>query len=54
MMPPSPRLLARSTSVTYFSETTIIRIQKIVDSPPRMFAAVSGMPCAGLKVSLTA
>ena len=54
MMPPSPRLLARSTSVTYLSETTIISAQKIADTPPRMFAAVSGMPCSGLKVSLAA
>jgi hypothetical protein len=54
MMPPSPRLSARSTRTTYFSETTIISAQKIAEAPPRMFCTVSGMPCAGLKVSLTA
>ena len=40
MMPPSPRLSARMTSVTYFSDTTIISAQKIADRPPRMFAGV--------------
>ncbi len=45
MMPPSPRLLARSTSVTYLSETMIISDQKIVETPPAMLSAVSGMPC---------
>ena len=45
MMPPSPRLLARSTRVTYLSETTIISDQKIVETPPTMLSAVSGMPC---------
>jgi len=45
---------ARSTSVTYLSDTTIIRIQKIVDTPPVMLAGLRGMPCSGLKVSLTA
>ena len=47
MMPPSPLLSARITSVTYFSDTTSISDQKIVDRPPRTFAAVSGMPCLG-------
>ena len=54
MMPPSPRLLARSTSVTYLSDTTIISAQKIAETPPRMFSGVSGMPCSGLNVSFTA
>jgi len=36
------------------SDTTIIRIQKIVDTPPVMLAGLRGMPCSGLKVSLTA
>ena len=49
MMPPSPRLFARSTSVTYLSETTIISDQKIAETPPRMFSAVSGMPCTGIE-----
>ena len=39
MMPPSPRLFARSTSITYLSDTTIISAQKIADTPPRMFSA---------------
>ena len=54
MMPPSPRLLARSTSVTYLSETTIISVQKIADTPPMMFSVLSAMPCCGLKVSFAA
>ena len=54
MMPPSPRLSARMISITYFSDTTIISDQKIVDRPPRMFSASSGMPWLGAKVSLTA
>ena len=49
MMPPSPRLLARSTSVTYLSETTIISAQKIAETPPMMFSVVSGMPCCGIE-----
>ena len=53
-MPPSPRLLARRISVTYLSETTIISVQKIVDTPPSTFAAVSGIPWAGLNVSFAA
>jgi len=31
-------------SSTYFSDTTIISAQNIVDRPPRMLSAVSGMP----------
>ena len=54
MMPPSPRLSARMISTTYLIETTIISDQKMVDRPPRMFSAVSGMPCAGENVSFTA
>ncbi len=54
MMPPSPLLLARMMSVTYLSETTTISAQKIVEMPPRMFSVSSGIPCPGLKVSLTA
>ena len=49
MMPPSPRLSARSTSITYLSDTTIISDQKIADTPPRMFSGVSGMPCCGIE-----
>ncbi len=44
MMPPSPLLSARMISTTYLSDTTIISAQKMVDRPPRMFSAVSGMP----------
>ena len=51
MMPPSPLLSARMISTTYFSDTTIISAQKMVDRPPRMFSCVSGMPCSGEKVS---
>jgi hypothetical protein len=40
--------------ITYFSETTIINDQKIVDSPPRTFSVVKGIPCTGLNVSLAA
>ena len=54
MVPPSPRLSARITSTTYLSDTTITSDQKMVDSPPKMLAWVSGMPCAGEKVSFTA
>ena len=54
MMPPSPLLCARRTSVTYLSVTTIISAQKIADSPPSTFATLSGIPWAGLKVSLIA
>ena len=53
-MPPSPRLLARMTSVTYFSDTTTISAQKIAEMPPRMFPVASGMPWLGLNVCLTA
>ncbi len=54
MMPPSPRLSARMISSTYLSETTIVSAQKIVDSPPSTFSAVSAMPWLGANVSLTA
>ncbi len=49
MMPPSPRLSARSTSVTYLSETTIISAQKIADMPPRMFSGVSANAVLGIE-----
>ena len=54
MMPPSPRLFARRISVTYLSDTTIISAQKIAETPPSTFSALSGMPCTGLNVSLAA
>ena len=54
MIPPSPWLLARRISATYFSETTIISVQKIAETPPMTLAAVSGIPYSGLKVSFAA
>ena len=54
MTPPSPRLSARMISTTYLSDTTIMSAQKIPEMPPMMVSVLSGMPCAGLKVSLTA
>ena len=36
------------------SDTTIINVQKIAESPPRIFAGVSGSPCVGENVSFTA
>ncbi len=54
MMPPSPRLFARMMSITYLSETTTINDQRIAEMPPSMFSGASGIPWAGLKVSLTA
>jgi hypothetical protein len=54
MVPPSPRLSARITSTTYLSDTTMTSDQKMVDRPPKMLVGVSGMPCAGEKVSFTA
>jgi hypothetical protein len=51
MIPPSPLLSARMMRITYFTETTIINAQKIVDRPPRTFLALRGMPWSGLKVS---
>jgi hypothetical protein len=54
MMPPSPRLLARNTSVTYLRETMIASTQKIAETPPTMFSGINGMPCCGLNVSFAA
>jgi hypothetical protein len=39
---------------TYFSDTTIISAQNIVDRPPRMLAASSAMAWPGANVSFTA
>ena len=44
MMPPSPLLSARRISSTYFSVTTNISAQKIVDTAPTMCGASSGKP----------
>jgi hypothetical protein len=54
MIPPSPSLSARMMRITYLSETTTINAQKMAEMPPTMFSISSGMPCAGLNVSLTA
>jgi hypothetical protein len=39
--PPSPWLSARSTSSTYFSETTMVIVQKISDSTPSTLSRVT-------------
>ncbi len=44
MMPPSPLLLARMINITYLSETTTIKPQKIAEMPPTILAGVSGIP----------
>ena len=49
--PPSPLLSARRISTTYFSVTTSIRPQKIVETAPMRCAASNGMPVVGLKIS---
>jgi len=54
MIPPSPRLPARRTRSTYLSETTTISAQKIAETPPSIVSGFNGIPCSGLKVSLTA
>ena len=43
-MPPSPRLFARSTRVTYLSETMIVSAQKIADTPPMTLTGVERDP----------
>ena len=40
--PPSPPLSARSTSTTYFSETMVVRVQKMMDSTPYTLSCVKG------------
>ena len=52
--PPSPRLSARSTKVTYFTEITRINDHRISDSRPRMLISLTAIPCAGLKHSRSA
>ena len=51
MMPPSPLLSARRISSTYFSVTTNISAQKIVDTAPTMCGASSGTLTPGPKIS---
>ena len=50
-MPPSPRLSARRISTTYFSVTTSISAQKIVDTAPMTSGAISCTPLAGLSTA---
>ena len=40
--PPSPWLSARSTRVTYFSETMMVSVQNTMDSTPYTLAGVKG------------
>ena len=47
MMPPSPWLLARMISVTYFSDTTTSSDHTMADTTPMTFAGSSGRPLAG-------
>ena len=42
--PPSPRLSARSTIVTYLTEMTSISDQRISDSRPSTLASLTAMP----------
>jgi len=53
MMPPSPRLSARSIRITYFSVTTTISAQKIVDTVPRTFASLNSTPPCSENTSFT-
>ena len=40
--PPSPWLSARSTRVTYFSDTMMVSVQNTMDSTPYTLAGVKG------------
>ena len=42
MMPPSPRLSARITKVTYFTVITMMSAHRISDSTPSTFSGVTG------------
>ena len=53
MSPPSPLLSARRISTTYLIDTTIISVQKIIDSTPMMFSGVTGTR-SGAKTSFSA
>jgi hypothetical protein len=50
MMPPSPRLSARNTRVTYLSETIIVSPQKIRDTMPSRLGVVRARPWVGSKM----
>ena len=51
--PPSPWLSARSTSVTYLSETMTVSVQNTMDSTPCTLSGVKGT-CPDPKISLMA
>ncbi len=53
-MPPSPLLSARMTNSTYLSDTTITIAQNSMEMMPSTAALENGMPCSGLKHSLSA
>ena len=52
-MPPSPVLLALMISVTYLSETTITKDQRIREMMPKMLPLFSGKPLLALKTVLS-
>ena len=52
MMPPSPRLSARSIRVTYLSETIMVSPQKIRETTPSRLKVFSASPCSGSKMVL--
>ena len=47
--PPSPRLSARMTTMTYFRVTTMINAQVISDSMPSTLSCVGFSPVKSLK-----
>ena len=47
--PPSPRLSARMTTMTYFRVTTMINAQVISDSMPSTLSGVGFSPVKSLK-----
>ncbi len=53
-MPPSPWLLARSTISTYFTDTTSVIAQKIIDRTPNTAVGVVPAPCSPARLSFSA
>ena len=53
-MPPSPLLFARSTTMTYLTETTSVTAQKIIDSTPSTASGPAPVACAPAMLSLKA
>ena len=54
-VPPSPLLSARSTMSAYFSVTTMVSAQTMIDRAPMMSASVGGLePAAARTVSRSA